>query len=65
MRKLSDKQRSIIEPLLPRQNYTKGGRPRADDKKTGKDRRTFLQHDDRTHLRKTIRGGTNVCMAWV
>lgn len=34
MRTLSDKQWSIIEPLLPRQDYTKGGRPRADDKRT-------------------------------
>lgn len=33
MRKLSDKQWSLIEPLLPKQNYSKGGRPRADDKK--------------------------------
>jgi len=34
MRKLSDKQWSIIEPLLPRQNFTKGGKPRSDDKRT-------------------------------
>lgn len=34
MKKLSDKQWSIIEPMLPRQDFTKGGRPRANDKKT-------------------------------
>ena len=34
MRKLSDRQWAIIEPMLPRQDFTKGGRPRADDKKT-------------------------------
>ncbi|PIZ63972.1 IS5/IS1182 family transposase, partial [Candidatus Roizmanbacteria bacterium CG_4_10_14_0_2_um_filter_39_12] len=32
MRKLSDKQWSIIEPLLPRQDFTIGGRPRKDDR---------------------------------
>ena len=32
MRKLSDKQWSIIEPLLPRQNFSVGGRPRKDDR---------------------------------
>lgn len=34
MRKLSDKQWSVLQPLLPKQDYTRGGRPRADDKKT-------------------------------
>lgn len=34
MRKLSEKEWKVIEPLLPRQDYSKGGRPRADDKKT-------------------------------
>lgn len=34
MRKLSDRQWSILEPLLPKQDYTRGGRPRADDRKT-------------------------------
>jgi transposase len=34
MRKLSQRQWSVIEPLLPRQDFRKGGRPRADDKKT-------------------------------
>lgn len=34
MRKLSDKQWSVIKPLLPKQNFSKGGRPRSDDKKT-------------------------------
>jgi transposase len=34
MRKLSDRQWSILEPLLPKQDYTKGGRPRADDRTT-------------------------------
>lgn len=34
MRKLSEKQWSILEPLLPKQDYSLGGRPRADDKKT-------------------------------
>lgn len=33
MRKLSEKQWAVIEPLLPRQDFTKGGRPRADDKR--------------------------------
>ena len=30
MRKLSDRQWQIIEPLLPRQDFTRGGRPRKD-----------------------------------
>ena len=34
MRGLSQKQWALIEPLLPRQDYKRGGRPRADDKKT-------------------------------
>lgn len=34
MRKLSEKQWSILEPLLPKQDYSHGGRPRAEDKKT-------------------------------
>ena len=34
MRKLSEKQWSILEPLLPKQDYSRGGRPRAEDKKT-------------------------------
>lgn len=34
MRKLSDRQWQVIEPLLPRQDFSKGGRPRADDRKT-------------------------------
>lgn len=34
MRKLSEKQWGLIEPLLPRQDFSKGGRPRADDRKT-------------------------------
>lgn len=34
MRALSQKQWALIEPLLPKQSYEKGGRPRADDKKT-------------------------------
>jgi len=34
MRKLSDRQWDLLEPLLPRQDYTRGGRPRADDRKT-------------------------------
>ena len=33
MRKLSDKQWSIIESLLPKQDFRRGGRPRADDRK--------------------------------
>lgn len=33
MRKLSDRQWRIIEPLLPRQDFSRGGRPRADDRK--------------------------------
>lgn len=31
---LTDKQWVVISPLLPKQDQTKGGRPRADDKKT-------------------------------
>ena len=31
---LSNKQWEIIAPLLPKQDISKGGRPRADDKKT-------------------------------
>lgn len=34
MRKLSEKHWSLIEPLLPRQDFSRGGRPRADDRKT-------------------------------
>ena len=34
MRKLSERQWGLIEPLLPRQDLRKGGRPRADDKRT-------------------------------
>lgn len=34
MRKLSDKQWEIIEPLLPRQDFTHGGRPRRDTRQT-------------------------------
>jgi len=34
MRKLSDRQWRILEPLLPKQNFSRGGKPRADDKKT-------------------------------
>ena len=34
MRKLSEKQWSILQPLLPKQDYSRGGRPRAEDKKT-------------------------------
>ena len=34
MRKLSDKQWDILQPLLPRQDFSKGGKPRSDDKKT-------------------------------
>jgi len=34
MRKLSDKQWNILQPLLPRQDFSKGGKPRVDDKKT-------------------------------
>lgn len=32
MRKLSDKQWGIIEPLLPWQDFTHGGRPRIDNR---------------------------------
>ena len=31
---LTDKQWALIEPLLPQQNFRKGGRPRANDRKT-------------------------------
>lgn len=31
---LTDKQWAVISPLLPQQNFSKGGRPRADDRKT-------------------------------
>lgn len=34
MRKLSDKQWNLIQPLLPKQDFSRGGRPRADDRKT-------------------------------
>ena len=34
MRKLSDRQWQVIEPLLPRQDFSRGGRPRAEDRKT-------------------------------
>jgi len=34
MRKLSDKQWSVLQSLLPRQDFSRGGKPRADDKKT-------------------------------
>ena len=34
MRKLSQSQWAVIEPLLPHQDFRKGGRPRANDKKT-------------------------------
>lgn len=33
MRKLSDKQWEIITGLLPKQNFSAGGRPRADDRR--------------------------------
>jgi hypothetical protein len=32
MRKLSEKQWSIIEPLLPKQDFSRGGRPRVDNR---------------------------------
>lgn len=32
MRKLSDKQWEILEPLLPRQDFSRGGRPRIDNR---------------------------------
>ena len=31
---LSQKQWEVLEPLLPKQNFKKGGRPRADDRRT-------------------------------
>lgn len=34
MRKLSQRQWRLIEPELPKQDFRKGGRPRADDKRT-------------------------------
>jgi len=34
MTALTDKQWAVLEPLLPRQNFAKGGRPRANDRKT-------------------------------
>lgn len=34
MRKLTDKQWAVLESLLPKQDFSKGGRPRAEDKKT-------------------------------
>lgn len=34
MRKLPEKHWRLIEPLLPKQDFTKGGRPRADDRQT-------------------------------
>lgn len=34
MAALTDKQWAVISPLLPQQNFVKGGRPRADDRKT-------------------------------
>jgi len=33
MRKLSDKQWEILSSLLPRQDFSRGGRPRAEDRK--------------------------------
>jgi len=32
MRKLSEKQWTIIEPLLPKQDFSRGGRPRVDNR---------------------------------
>jgi hypothetical protein len=32
MRKLSDKQWEILEPLLPRQDFSRGGRPRINNR---------------------------------
>lgn len=32
MRKLSDKQWELLEPLLPRQDFSRGGRPRIDNR---------------------------------
>lgn len=34
MTALTDKQWAVIEPLLPKQNFSKGGRPRANDRRT-------------------------------
>src|SRR5579872_1353820 len=34
MTALTEKQWAVISDLLPKQKFTKGGRPRADDKKT-------------------------------
>ena len=34
MTALTDKQWAVLEPLLPKQNFKKGGRPRASDRKT-------------------------------
>ena len=34
MTALTEKQWAVISSLLPKQKFTKGGRPRADDKKT-------------------------------
>ena len=34
MTALTDKQWAVLEPLLPRQDFTKGGRPRVSDRKT-------------------------------
>lgn len=34
MKPLTDKQWAVIKPHLPKQNFKKGGRPRADDRKT-------------------------------
>ena len=34
MTALTDKQWAVISPLLPKQNFVKGGRPRADDRET-------------------------------
>lgn len=34
MAALTDKQWAVLEPLLPKQNFKKGGRPRSDDRKT-------------------------------
>jgi len=32
MRKLSEKQWSVIEPMLPKQDFSRGGRPRVDNR---------------------------------
>lgn len=34
MTALTNAQWAVLKPLLPKQNFTKGGRPRADDRKT-------------------------------